>query len=101
MAIARVPLPPPSVRTERWRLDFVSDALADERGVRCFTHVDDFTRECPAIEVAHSLSAWRVTRVLERVAPERGLPRSILCDNGPELAGEVMDRRAHEHGVAL
>ena len=100
-ARARVPLPKPSARTERWSMDFVSDALADGRSFRCFTLVDDFTRECPAIEVATSIPAWRVIHVLERVAAERGLPKSIVCDNGPEFAGKVMDRWAHEHGIAL
>jgi putative transposase len=101
VATARVPLPKPSRRTERWSMDFVSDALADGRAFRCFTLVDDFTRECPAIEVAQSLPAWRVVHVLERVAAERGLPASIVCDNGPEFAGKVLDRWAHERGVAL
>jgi len=38
-------------------MDFVSDALFHGRPFRCFTLVDDYTRECPAIEVAHSLPA--------------------------------------------
>jgi putative transposase len=101
VATTRVPLPKPSGRTERWSMDFVSDALADGRPFRCFTLVDDFTRECPTIEVAHSLPAWRVIHALERVAAERGLPKSIVCDNGPEFAGKAMDRWAYEHGVVL
>lgn len=100
-AVVRVPLPKPTRRTERWSMDFVSDALADGRAFRCFILVDDFTRECPVIEVAHSLPAWRITQVLDRVAAERGLPRSIVCDNGPEFAGKVMDQWAHARGVAL
>jgi putative transposase len=98
-AIARVPLAKPTGRTERWSMDFVSDALFDGRPFRCFTLVDDFTRECPAIEVAHSLPAWRVVHVLDRLALERGLPRSTVCDNGPEFAGKVLDRWAFDHGV--
>jgi putative transposase len=101
VAITRVPLPKPTRRTERWSMDFVSDALFDGRSFRCFTLVDDFTRECPAIEVAHSLPAWRVLHVLDRVAAERGLPTSIVCDNGPEFAGKALDRWAYEHGVTL
>ena len=101
VAIARVPLPKPTRRTERWSMDFVSDALADGRPFRCFTLVDDFTRECPVIEVAHSLPAWRVVHVLDRLAVERGLPQSIVCDNGPEFAGKVLDRWAFERGVKL
>jgi putative transposase len=101
VAVARVPLPKPTTRTERWSMDFVSDALADGRPFRCFTLVDDFTRECPVIEVAQSLPAWRITHVLDALAAERGLPRSIVCDNGPEFAGKVMDQWAHDHGVVL
>jgi putative transposase len=101
VAVARVPLPQPTTRTERWSMDFVSDALADGRPFRCFTLVDDFTRECPVIEVAQSLPAWRITHVLDGLAAERGLPRSIVCDNGPEFAGKVMDQWAHDHGVGL
>jgi putative transposase len=101
VAVPRVPLPAPSGATERWSMDFVSDALADGRPFRCFTLVDDFTRECPAIEVSHSLPALRVIQVLEQLAAVRGLPRSIVCDNGPEFAGQALDRWAHERGVAL
>ena len=101
VAIARVPLPKPSARTERWSMDFVSDALFDGRPFRCFTLVDDFTRECPALEVAHSLPAWRVIHALERVAAERGLPKSIVCDNGSEFTSKAMDRWAYERGVTL
>jgi len=101
VAIARVPLPKPTARTERWSMDFVSDALFDGRPFRCFTLVDDFTRECPAIDVGHSLPAWRVIHVLERVAAERGLPRSIVCDNGPEFTSKALDRWAYEHRVTL
>jgi len=101
VAVARVPLPAPSARTERWSMDFVSDALADGRPFRCFTLVDDFTRECVAIEVSHSLPALRVIQVLERAGAERGWPRSIVCDNGPEFAGRALDVWAHHRGVAL
>ena len=82
-------------------MDFVSDALADGRSIRCFTLVDDFTRECPALEVAHSLPAWRVIHVLEHVAAERGLPQSIVCDNGPDFTSKAMDRWTYERGVTL
>lgn len=101
VAVPRVPLPAPSVANERWSMDFVSDALADGRQFRCFTIVDDLTRECPAIEVSASLPALRVIQVLDRLAVTRGLPRSIVCDNGPEFAGRSLDLWAHSHGVAL
>ncbi len=50
-------------------MDSVSDALADGRRFRALTVIDDFTRECPAIEVDHALSGERVVRVLEAHLP--------------------------------
>jgi putative transposase len=88
-AVARVPAPARERANERWSIDFVSDALADGRAFRCFTLVDDFTRESLAIEVAHSLPALRVIQVLERLARTGGLPQSISCHNGPEFAGRA------------
>jgi len=70
---------------QEWALDFVSDALANGRALRALTMVDSFTRECPAIEVDTGISSRQVTRVLERVIAERGLPRALRCDNGPEF----------------
>lgn len=101
VAVVRVPTLPPSGRNERWSMDFVSDALADGRKFRALTIVDEFTRECPAIEVDHSLPGARVVAVLERLRATRGLPRTIVCDNGPEFRGEALDQWADLHGVTL
>ena len=46
----------------------MSDQLAAGRRFRLFNVVDDFTRECLAVEVDTSLSGQRVTRVLERLS---------------------------------
>ena len=47
--------------------------------------IDDFSRECVAIEVDTSAGGARVVRVLERLAAQRGLPERIVMDNGPEF----------------
>jgi putative transposase len=39
--------------------------------------------------------------VLERISQERGLPKSIWLDNGPEFTSKVLDKWAHENGVTL
>lgn len=77
----------------------VSDALGDGRKFRSLTLVDDCTRESPAIEVDVSLPGERVVRVLDRVATQRGYPKAIVCDNGPEFRGEALDQWAHQHRV--
>jgi putative transposase len=97
----RVPLPPPSQRRERWSMDFTVDTLADGRGFRTLNIVDDFTRECVAIEVDRSLPGLRVARVLDRLHDAIGLPQCIVVDNGPEFAGRTLDAWAYTHGVTL
>lgn len=78
----RIPLPLPDQRLVRWSMDFTVDTLADGRGFRTLNIVDDFTRECIAIEVDRSLPGLRVTRVLDRLHATVGLPRSIVVDYG-------------------
>jgi putative transposase len=70
---------------QEWSMDFVMDGLSTGRGLRMFTMVDSYTRECLAIEVDSCLSSRRVTRVLEWVIEQRGVPEAIRCDNGPEF----------------
>lgn len=70
---------------QEWALDFVTDRLETGRGIRVLTVVDAFTRECLGLDVDTSLSSQRVTRTLEQIIFERGMPGSIRCDNGPEL----------------
>lgn len=101
VAVARSPMRAPAGPNERWSMDFVSDALGDGRKFRALTIVDDFTRESPAIEVACSVSGERVARVLERLATTRGLPQTIVCDNGPEFQSLALDQWAHRRCVAL
>ena len=100
-AVPRVPVPVPTRPNERWSMDFVRDTLGDGRVFRCFTLVDDCTRECPTIETDFSLSGKRVVRVLDRVAAVRGYPRAIVFDNGPEFVSAALDEWAHRHGVLL
>jgi putative transposase len=91
----------PARPNQQWGVDFVSDALAWGRRIRLFTVVDVFTREALAIEVDTSLPGGRVVRVVERFVAQRGVPDEIVLDNGPELAGKVLDQWAYERGVCL
>jgi len=82
-------------------MDFVSDGLAHGRRFRCLNIVDDYTRECLAIEVDTSLPGLRVAQVLQRLAELRGLPKSVTVDNGPEFAGRSLDAWVYQVGVKL
>ena len=88
--------------SQRWSMDLVSDCVSGGREViRMLTIVDDCTRECPAIEVDTSLGGFRVRRVLDRIASERGLPEAIVLDNGPEFRGRALAAWSAERGVRL
>jgi putative transposase len=97
----RRPMLVPQAPNERWSMDFQHDLLATGQRVRTLNIVDDFSRECPAIEVDTSLPGVRVVRVLERLAETRGLPHEIILDNGPEMIGKVLDQWAWRNGVRL
>ena len=97
----RIPLPAPRRRLERWSMDFTVDSLGDGRGFRTLNIVDDYTRECVAIEVDRSLPGRRVARVLDRLHAAVGLPQTIVVDNGPEFAGRTLDAWAYARGVTL
>jgi putative transposase len=86
---------------QSWSMDFVSDGFVDGRRLRCLNIVDDFTKECLAIEVDTSLPGRRVVNVLERLAEIRGLPTSITVDNGPEFIGKALDAWAYERQLTL
>jgi putative transposase len=70
---------------ECWSMDFVSDALYDGRRLRALTVVDNYTRECLAIEVDQGIGGGQVAGVLGRIAMERQTPKTIRLDNGPEF----------------
>ena len=100
-AEARVIIPAPERPNQRWSMDFVADSTVTGRRFRALTIVDDYSRECPAIEVDTSLSGVRVVGVLERLAETRGLPEVITVDNGPEFAGKALDEWAYRRGIKL
>ena len=97
----RRPLDLPAAAGERWSMDFQHDLLAAGQRFRSLNIVDDFSRECLAIEVDTSLPGERVVRVLERLAETQGLPKAIVLDNGPEMRGLALDEWAYRNRVRL
>jgi putative transposase len=98
---ARMVIPAPKRPNEKWSMDFVTDSIVTGRKFRALAIVDDYSRECPAIEVDTSLGGRRVVSVLERLAETRGLPEVITVDNGPEFAGKALDEWAYRKGIKL
>ena len=84
-----------------WAMDFMSDALFDGRPFRLLTVVDCHTRESLAIVPRVNFKAFQVVEVLERLAGERGRPKTVRCDNGPEFAGRMLDQWAYLNGIEI
>jgi putative transposase len=91
----------PSAANICWSIDFMHDALANGQRFRTFNVLDDFSRECLAIEVDTNLPAARIVRVLDRIVAWRGLPEKLRMDNGPELISVTLADWAEANSVEL
>ena len=52
--------------------------------------IDEFTRECLAIKVAHKLNSMSVTETLVDLFMARGVAEYIRSDNGPEFIAQAV-----------
>lgn len=80
----------PARKDHVWAYDFVSGRTHDGVGFRMLTIVDEFTRECLAIDVARKLSSDDVLERLAWLMVIRGVPEHIRSDNGPEFTAQVV-----------
>ena len=86
---------------ESWSMDFVSDSLFNGRRFRSLTLVDNFSRECLAIEIGQRIRGENVVSILNRIKANCGLPQTICVDNEPEFISKELDRWAYEHNIVL
>ena len=84
------PMAVPSRLNERWSMDFMSDQVVTGRRLRILNVVDDFSRESVGLYVAYSIGGREVAAVLDQIGQERGLPASVLSDNGTEFTCTAM-----------
>ena len=82
-------------------MDFVFDRTAEGRVIKSLTVVDDATHEAVAIVPEPAIGGLSLTRILDRLAMSRGLPKAIRTDNGKEFCGRAMLTWAHQRGVQL
>jgi len=97
----RQPLGRPLAANQIWSMDFVFDRTAEGRVIKCLTVVDDATHEAVAVVPERAIGGLPLTRILNRLALHRGLPKAIRTDNGKEFCGRAMLTWAHERGVKL
>ena len=100
-SILRFPATIPTGPNQRWSMDFVSDQLVTGQKLKCLTVVDDYSRESPGILLARSISGQVVADFFDLLAEMRSLPEVLVCDNGPEFTGMVLDQWADRHHLRL
>jgi putative transposase len=86
---------------ECWSMDFMSDELYNGQRIRLLTLVDNYTRESLAVEVNTHLGGQFVAEKLALITLERGKPRKIRVDNGPEFTSKKLDQWAYLNQVEL
>jgi hypothetical protein len=77
-------------------MDFMSDQLFDGRPFRILTVIDGHTREALATVPRASFRAYQVVEVLDRLATERGRPKSLRVDTS---AAELPAARVRRQGA--
>jgi len=81
---------PPTAANHVWAYDFVYDRCANGQQLKCLTIIDEWTRECLAIEVSGSIRSRHVIEVLARLISTHGAPRYLRSDNGPEFISRAI-----------
>jgi putative transposase len=82
-----------------WTYDFVFDEAVSGRKLKMLTLIDEYTRECLALEVDTSITSLKVRQILERVCLERGFPKAIRSDNGSEFIGSAVNDWLQMNGI--
>ena len=73
-----------------WSYDFVAARTHDGRSLRLLTLIDEFTRQCLAINVARHQNSWSVIETLADAMLVQGIPQCIRSDNGTEMTAKVV-----------
>ena len=75
-----------------WAWDFIFDRTSNGRSIKWLSVIDEYTRECLALEVERSMTASDVVDVLVELSSVRGVPGHIRSDNGPEFIAAAIRR---------
>ena len=73
-----------------WSYDLVMNRTDDGRAIRILTLIDEYTRECLAMEVGRRITSDDVLFVLSELFIRRGIPEYIRSDNGAEFTATAI-----------
>ncbi len=80
----------PERKNHVWSYDLMHARTTDGRPLRLLTIMDEFTRECLAIDVARQVKSDDVLDRLTDLFTTRGTPGHIRSDNGPEFTAKAV-----------
>jgi putative transposase len=82
-----------------WSYDFLTERLENGQRVKLLVVIDEFTRECLAIDVNRKIKGPDVVEVLRYLFAVRGCPEYIRSDNGPEFVSNTVQKWLENSGV--
>ena len=77
------------------------DACTNGQQLNGLTIIDEYTRECLAIDVTGSIRSNRVIKVLSRLVSQRGAPCHLRSDNGLEFVSKALLRWVANQGLEV
>jgi transposase InsO family protein len=84
-------LRPSMGKDDVWTWDFLFDRTSNGRSLKWLSLVDEYTRECLALEARRGMTADEIRVILSDVAAKRGgPPHRVRSDNGSEFAADVV-----------
>ena len=73
-----------------WSMDFIHDSTRHGKAFKSLVVLDEFTRECLSLEADRSITSDRVLDMLVQLFVDRGVPKHLRCDNGPEFIAKSL-----------
>lgn len=91
----------PTTINDTWSIDFMSDSLTTGRRFRVLNVIDDHNREALINEAYYSIPASRLVTSLKDLISERGKPKIIRTDNGPEFISDIFKEYCQSNDIQL
>jgi len=82
-----------------WAWDFIFDRTRNGRPLKWLSLVDEWTRECLALEVERGMTAEAVIDLVVELFAVRGVPQHLRSDNGPEFIAKALRRHLERVGA--
>jgi transposase InsO family protein len=82
-----------------WTWDFIFDRTDNGGTLKMMTLLDEYTRQCLAIQVERPITAAQVLAVLEKAMAQYGIPDYIRSDNGPEFIATKVQQGLKDHQI--